>query len=109
MLFAANYDSVFPFDFSASPTNDYYSNNFMNSQNKNVVIENWNCLCKDKTLIETKGYDPSGSVEKLKVGKIYNTLYLNNFSSETSETNLDPSPQNVPLPEQTEEEINSLV
>ena len=80
MFFAANYDGVLSFDLS----NDYYSNNFMSSQNKNVLIESLDCLYKDIRLIETKWYDPAGSVEKLKVEKIYNPLY------ETSETNLDP-------------------
>jgi hypothetical protein len=89
-FFAANYDGVFSFDLPVSPTNDYYSNNFMNSQNKNVLSESLDCLCKDKPLIERKVYDPLDSVEKLKVEKFYNPLYLNNFSDETSETNLDP-------------------
>jgi len=80
MFFAANYDGVLSFDLS----NDYYSNNFMSSQNKNVLIESLDCLYKDIRLIETKWYDPAGSVEKLKVEKFYNPLY------ETSETNLDP-------------------
>jgi hypothetical protein len=39
-VFASNYDDLLSFDLPAPPTNDYYSDNIMNSQiSKNVLIE----------------------------------------------------------------------
>jgi hypothetical protein len=62
----------------------------MYSQNKDVLIESTDCLYKDLKLFEIKGYNPLGNVEKLKFEKFYNPLYLEIFSSETPDTNLDP-------------------
>jgi hypothetical protein len=65
------------------------SNCFLDNQNKNVINDNFDCLSEEKKLIETKVYDTSGNVEKLKVENFYNPLYLENYSEETFETNLD--------------------
>jgi hypothetical protein len=80
MGFAANYYGELSFDLS---------NNFMDSHNKNVINESFDCLSKEIKLIETKVYDTSGSVEKLKVENCYIPLYLENYSEETFESNLD--------------------
>lgn len=89
-LFGANFDNVMPFDLPVLPTNDNSSNNIMNSQNESVLTESSDCLCRDNKLNETKGHDLSGRVEKLKVEKNNNPLYLNDVSDEISETNVDP-------------------
>lgn len=79
--FASNYDGLLSFDLPAPPTNDYYSDNIMNSQiSKNVLIESL-----------------TGSAAKLKVtgcaAKIYNHWEI--FSYETSETNLNQRLDNI--------------
>lgn len=78
--FAVFYHNEFSFDLS---------NNFIDSDNKNAMNKSFDYLSKEIKLIETKVYDTSSSVEKLKVENYHNPLHLENYSEETYETNLD--------------------
>lgn len=74
--FAANYYSELNFDLS---------NYFLDSGNENVI----NCISKEEIkLNDTKVYDTPSSVEKLKVEKFYDFLYLENYL-ETVKPNVD--------------------